>query len=246
MQINRTICIATLSLAVACLMSCRSGSSEHSVNSTAPSLPATQDSELKATYDGLGQSGGKVFALDPKQSDVRIYAFRGGPFAKVGHNHVLSAPMFTGYFYQPPTGGTGTRFDLEFRLDALEIDNPEYRSKLGPAFASKLSAPAIEGTRDHMLGADNLEADKFPLVTVKSLEITGETPKFAVKVQMTLHGQQRELLVPLTVEGLPDQLVVTGAFSVRQTDFGAKPYSVLGGLMTVEDEVVIEFRLTGH
>ena len=63
---------------------------------------------------------------------------------------------------------------------------------------------------------------------------------------MTLHGQQRELLVPLTVEGLPDQLVVTGAFSVRQTDFGAKPYSVLGGLMTVEDEVVIEFRLTGH
>ena len=173
MLIKRVIRVMALSLAVVLLMSCRSGSPQHNERAEASSPSGTQDSELKAIYDGLGQSGGKVFALDPKQSDVRIYAFRGGPFAKVGHNHVLSAPMFTGYFSQPPTGGTGTRFDLEFRLDALEIDNPEYRSKLGPAFASKLSAPAIEGTRDHMLGADNLEADKFPLVTVKSLEITG-------------------------------------------------------------------------
>jgi len=52
-------------------------------------------------------------------------------------------------------------------------------------------------------------------------------------------------VVPLSVEGLPDSITVTGSFVLRQTDFGAQPYSVLGGLLAVKDEVVIEFKLTG-
>jgi hypothetical protein len=30
---------------------------------------------------------------------------------------------------------------------------------------------------------------------------------------------------------------------LRQSDFGIKPYTVLGGLLAVDDEVVIEFHL---
>jgi hypothetical protein len=213
---------------------------------TPPSVAlSSAEGGLNAVYSELGRAGGKTFTLNPKTSAVRIYAFRGGRAATVGHNHVLSAPQFTGFFHLPPTGTANARFDLEFRLDQLEIDNPENRAKLGSAFASFLPPGAIEGTRDHMLGQDNLQADRFPFVRIHCLEISGEGPKFAAKVEVELHGQKREMWVPLSVDGLPDRLAVTGSFVLRQTDFGAQPYSILGGLLAVKDEVVIEFELQG-
>ncbi len=229
------------------VLSCTSGSSGGpGAPVSRPALAAdAAPADLNVIYAGLATAGGKVFKLDPKLSSVRIYAFRAGRAAKVGHNHVLSAPQFTGFFHLPASGTADARFDLEFRLDQLEIDNPEYRATLGRAFASVLSAEAIEGTRDHMLGADNLQADRFPLVRVHSLAIAGEAPKFAARVQVEMHGQKREIWVPLDVQGLPDRLAVSGSFVLRQTDFGAQPYSVLGGLIAVQDEVVIEFKLAG-
>jgi len=204
-----------------------------------------RQTELKAEYSALNGANGKVFTLDPGQSTVRIYVFRGGRAAAVGHNHVLSAPRFVGFFYLPATGAENGRFDLAFRLDQLEIDNPKYRSTLGNAFASILPPEAIKETREHMLGVNNLQADQFPFVRVHSLQITGESPKFAAKVQIEMHGQQRAMWIPLTVEGLPEHLVVAGSFVLRQTDFGLQPYSVLGGFLAVQDEVVVEFKLLG-
>lgn len=210
------------------------------------SASGSNDTEgLKAIYSKLGAAGGNVFVLNPKTSSVRIYAFRAGRAASVGHNHVLSAPQFTGFVYLPPSGPSSARFDLGFRLDQLEIDNPEYRSALGSAFSSILTPDVIASTRSHMLGADNLQADRFPFVRIHSLQISGESPKFAAKVQVELHGQQREIWVPLNVEGLPDHLSVSGSFVLRQTDFGAQPYSALGGLLAIQDEVVVEFKLMG-
>lgn len=201
--------------------------------------------ELKAEYAALREAGGRVFTLDPSKSTVRIYVFRGGRAASMGHNHVLSAPRFSGFFYLPPTGAANGRFDLAFRLDQLEIDNPKSRSALGSAFSSILSPKDIKGAREHMLGGNNLQADKYPFVRVHSLQITGESPKFAAKVQIEMHGQQRAMWIPLTVEGLPERLSVAGSFVLRQTDFGVQPYSVLGGFLAVRDEVVIEFKLLG-
>jgi len=200
---------------------------------------------LAAEYEHLAQSGGQAIALRPKDSEVRIFAFRAGEAAKLGHNHVLSAPRFKGYFYLPGADANSARFDLEFRLDELEIDDPAIRSTFGPAFASQVTAAAVAGTREHMLGSDNLEADRYPFVRIHSLSISGEAPKFAARIAVELHGVRRQLDIPLTVDGLPKRLSVSGSFVLRQSDFGAKPYSVLGGLLSVRDEVIIEFHLVG-
>ena len=201
---------------------------------------------LAATYARLGQDGARVFTLDPASSSVRIYVFRDGRAARLGHNHVLSAPRFDGFAALPPTGTADARFDLEFRLDQLEIDNPAHRTGLGAAFASVLSAEAIAGTRDHMLGESNMQADRFPTVRIHCLRISGEAPHLAAQVAVQMHGTSREMWVPLTVTGLPERLTVGGSFVLRQTDFGIHPYSVAGGLLAVKDEVVVDFSLTGR
>ena len=202
--------------------------------------------DLKTIYSDLATAGGKVLTLDANASVIRIYAFRGGRAAKLAHNHVLAAPQFTGFFYLPAGGASESRFDLEFRLDQLEIDNPANRAVLGSAFATVLSPADVAGSRKHMLGEENLQADRFPYVRIHSLKISGDGTKFAAKIQVELHGQKREMWVPLDVEGLPGHLFVTGSMVLRQTDFGALPYTVLNGLIAVQDEVIVEFKISGR
>src|SRR5689334_11590672 len=71
---------------------------------SAPSAATGDSADLRAIYSDIGREGGKIFTLAPQESVVRIYAFRAGRAARLGHNHVLSAPQFTGFFYLPPSG----------------------------------------------------------------------------------------------------------------------------------------------
>ncbi len=211
----------------------------------APPPSATVPTDLRAPYSTLGTDGDRVFRLDPKLSEVRIFVFRGGAAARFGHNHVLSAPRFEGYVFVPRTGPAAGRFDLQFRLEELEVDAPEIRAGLGSAFSGELSPADIEGTRTHMLGNESLQAQQFPFMRIHSLQIVGEVPKFAAQVLIELHGQQHDMWVPLQVEGLPDRISVSGSLVLRQTDFSMQPLSVLGGFLTVHDEVLIDFHLVG-
>ncbi len=241
---SKKIAIVLLGLiSAATLISC---TTTPATSHTASSAQSSETADLKTTYAALEKSTGKVFTLDPKASSVRIYVFRGGLATKLGHNHVLSAPQFDGFVHMPPGMESNARFDLAFRLDQLEIDNTEYRSGLGKAFSTVLNQAAIDGTREHMLGEDNMQADRYPFVRIHSLQITGESPRLAAKVQVEMHGQKREMWIPLSADVRPDQLTVSGSFVLRQTDFGAQPYSVLGGLLAVQDEVVIDFKLAGN
>jgi hypothetical protein len=247
---NRTrIAVAALGVAAMTVsISCSNVPSraQPSSDSTTPAQAQADAESLQATYARLGASGGKVYNLEPAASSVRIYVFRDGRAARLGHNHVLSAPRFTGFLMMPAGGAAEARFDLEFRLDELEIDNPAYRANLGPAFASVLTPEAIAGTREHMLGESNMQAARFPLVAIHCLRISGESPHYAAQVAVQMHGVTREQWIPLTVTGLPERVAVSGAFVLRQTDFGIHPYSVAGGLLAVKDEVIVDFSLTGR
>jgi hypothetical protein len=216
-----------------------------------PSEPDAADaqrsmqSDLQSIYGKLAETGGKVFALDPQKSTIGIYVFRSGSAAKLGHNHVFRAPQFSGFVHFPANSAADAQFDLAFRLDQLQIDNTPDRATLGKAFAGVLPPEEIAGLREHMLGDNNLQANRFPFVRIHSLQISGEAPKFAARIQVEMHGQTREIWVPLTVEGLPNSVSVSGSFILRQTDFGVQPFSAIGGLLSVQDEVIIEFQLAG-
>lgn len=200
---------------------------------------------LAHTYAELQGSQGRVMRLDPAQSRIRIYVFRAGRSAGLGHNHVLSAPEFEGYAYVPDQSLAAARLDLLFRLDQLVFDVAAHRTEAGPAFAAVLSDAAIAATREHMLAAENMQAERYPLVRIHALGISGEAPRLSARLAIEMHGQTREQSVPLTVTGLPQALNVSGSLVLRQSDFGIQPYSVMGGLLAVQDEVRLEFSLVG-
>lgn len=201
--------------------------------------------DLREQYTKLSASPGRVMRLKPEASQVRIYAFRAGRSAALGHNHVLSAPQFEGFFYLADAGLGASLFELRVALDQLVFDLPAHRAQAGADFAAHLSEAQIALTREHMLGPDNMQAQRYPQVRIRSLGIGGEAPQVSARLAIELHGQTREFTVPLNVRGLPQGLQVSGALVLRQSDFGVQPYSVMGGLLAVQDEVRVEFTLVG-
>jgi len=244
MKRRRAIHVLLRLIASVAILGCTAKAPHLAIGAAVASRSGDQ-TDWRTRYSELEAAGGRVFSLDPKISSVRIYAFRGGRAARLGHNHVLSAPQFTGYFYLPREGASKARFDLEFRLDQLELDNPDYRSGLPGAFSATLSREDIASARAHMLGEENFQAERFPFVRIHSLQIVGESPRFAANILLEMHGRQREIWVPLSVEGLPDRLTVNGSFVLRQTEFDVQPFAAMGGLLAVQDAVVIEFTLVG-
>lgn len=237
-------------LAAAVLLLAGCGTSPATSNAPASAAAASSARAAAGWRDDYtqiaGKAKGRAYALDPATSAVRIFVFRGGAAARLGHVHILSAPVFEGFVFVADASLAESRFDLRFPLEKLAIDVPDVRREVGGTFSVIPSDQAVQGTRTHMLEADDLDATRFPDVIIHSVSVTGDLPRAAAMVEISLHGITRQILVPLEVTAGDADLSVSGSFVLRQTDFAIKPYSALGGLLAVEDPVVVEFHLKGQ
>jgi polyisoprenoid-binding protein YceI len=64
-----------------------------------------------------------------------------------------------------------------------------------------------------------------------------------VNGDLTLHGVTKRIAVPVEATITPQQLRATGKYTLKQTDYGIKPYSAAGGTIRVKDEIVINFNI---
>lgn len=169
-------------------------------------------------------------ALPATGDELRVLVFRGGKASRLGHNHVLRADdLRVGW---PAAGPV-----LRFRLDALAVDPPALRAQLGEAFASIVDDAARAGTRTNLLKA--LEAEAHPEVVVRTLQQVGEGGRRAVEAEISLHGVTRRQWFAVELQGRR----VRGEVVVRQSDFGIQPFTVLGGLLAVQDALVVTFEI---
>ncbi len=193
-------------------------------------------------YTAALRRGEPVLRIDPVRSEVLIYAWRGGPLARLGHDHVIAARDVQGYaLVNPPPAPLAARADLSVRLDRLRVDEPEARARAG--LATQPTEDDIAGTRRNML-EKVLETHRHPFARlhIEASAARGGT-EVVLAVELTLHGVTRRLSVPAAVEPHGTGFVVRGEFALRQTDFGITPYSVLGGALKVEDRLDVHFRI---
>lgn len=233
---------ALFALAVLMLAACQSPGPQQSTSEPA-STPAPAI-DLAAEYRSLRDAGAAVYRVDPASSDIRVYVYRGGRAAKLGHNHVLSVPAFDGYAVFDGSDLASARFDLGFRFDALLIDDPALREATGGNFAGARSQSDIDGTRRNMLGPRVLDADQHPELRIRSLRIEGDWPLPVARIAVDWHGVTREHDVLLQMEKTDEQLRARGELVLRQTDHGVTPLSIFAGAVTVQDPVGVRFELS--
>jgi polyisoprenoid-binding protein YceI len=175
------------------------------------------------------------YPIDTAASLIVVTVRRGGPLARLGHDHVIASRTISGYV--DPKAGIA---EFGFRLDQMSVDETALRREAG--LDTQPNQDAIDGTRNNML-TRVLDAERYPVVQLKVRRNEGAG---SMLLTVTLHGVTRNFLVPTVVEGKPNELAASGKLVLKQTDFGITPMSVLGGAMVVQDPMELSFRIVAR
>jgi len=185
-----------------------------------------------AEYRLARERGHQVLRIDGQRSLIAVTVRRGGALARLGHDHVVAARTLEG-FVAPDQH----RADFRFRLDQMTVDEPALRKQAG--FDVQPSDDAIDGTRSNMLTRE-LDAEHYPWVLVHAERMGDAGP---LTVSITLHGVTRTQTIPVTQQIKDGALQVDGSVTLKQSDFGLVPFSVMGGALAVLDPLELRFHL---
>jgi polyisoprenoid-binding protein YceI len=184
------------------------------------------------------------YLVDPAQSQVEIHVGKTGLFGFAGHEHEVFAGGFRGSASFDPERVAASTVDLTFEAAALRVNGQGE-----PAG----DAPRVQAA---MLGPECLDAAHFPTIRFVSTGVAEAAPAgqarpagdagrdFTLGGALTLHGVTRPLTFRVHVAQTGERLVATGQTTLRQTDFGIRPFSK-AGVVKVKDELTIVWRLTG-
>ncbi len=188
---------------------------------------------------GPAAAASRTFAIDPSASDVRVHVGKTGIGGFAGHEHEVVARSVQG----------------EVAADFEDLSRSSVEVLVNAASLTVVAEGEPEGdapkVEREMKGPHVLRAARFPSIRFRSRQVTGKqlsagSYELTVAGDLSLHGAVRPIVVPLQVELRGDALAGTGKLVVKQTDFGIEPTAAAGGLVKVEDEVTVTFRIVAR
>lgn len=170
-----------------------------------------------------------VYRLTP-DSRLDVVTGKGGLFGFAGHVHRIRASGATGEIVLDSANVRASRVDVRVPVAGLEVLTPPdtaERRKVREAMLTDVLHPALH-----------------PEITCDAVVTALDSNRVTLDAALTLEGVTRTIPVTGTVRLTPDSILATASFTVRQTDFGIKPYRG-GPLGTVKvaDQVTFELNL---
>jgi hypothetical protein len=188
---------------------------------------------------------GLVYRIDPERSELTLLVYRSGPMASLGHNHVIVNRALSGWAAYAGVASAAS-FSLTVPAAGFVIDDARLRAMEGADFAEDVADDAKAGTLRNMLSAAVLDATHFPAITVRSVAVRGTGAALEATLAVNVAGHDSTLVVPFTVDSSAGQLTASGALTVRQSDLGLTPLSVLLGTLKVQDEMHVKFKFVSR
>ena len=183
-----------------------------------------------------------IYKIDSDLSRLVLRVYRGGAMARLGHDHVISSQDVQGYIALDKESGQ-CRADFFIPLSTLIVDDPQLRAVA--ELDTTPSSSDIADTKHNML--ISLEAANFPFVQLGSKDCSGVLSGVETTVMLSLHDVNQQRNLQINLQSIDDnQLVISGGFSIKQTDFGIEPFAIMGGLIKVEDKVDLTYQLTAQ
>jgi YceI-like domain len=189
--------------------------------------------------------GATLYRVNAAASQVDILVYRGGTFARLGHNHVMTSKTVSGRVWlhsQLDRSG----FELMFPVAELIVDDAAARRAAGPEFPPDIPPDDKEGTRKNMLRAEVLDAVQFPQISLQAVRVSGSQQAPQITTRITIKNASRDIEVPAQVSIAGSRLTATGEFDIQQTNFAIKPFSVAMGAIAVKDQLHIKFTLVAE
>ena len=177
----------------------------------------------------------REYSVDAATSDIHWLVFKAGSMSRFGHNHVVSVANLSGRVTVNRLDPAASRFELQFPVEALVVDDPKLRAALGADFSSVPSSDDIAGTRKNMLGEKVLDATRHGTIRVTGAGSEGQGDAQTLKITVELLGRSVDIAVPakITIDG--DRLSASGEFDLTHGALGMMPFSVMLGALQVAD-----------
>lgn len=186
---------------------------------------------------GLAQEAPQRYVVDAAQSDLHWLVYKAGALARLGHNHTIAVGDLTGTVSVNPGDRGSSRFDLEFSVASLVVDDPTLRSTLGADFASVPTPEDVAGTHKNMLSDTVLDGAKHPRIRLLGTGPVTADGKQTLAVKVELLGRTVDLTVPTEVTISDGELSAKGEFELNHADLGMKPFSVMMGALQVGEKL---------
>jgi polyisoprenoid-binding protein YceI len=130
-----------------------------------------------------------------------------------------------------------SRFELEFPVASLVVDDMKLRGTLGAEFSSVPTAKDVAGTKTNMLSGRVLDAEKHPRIRIVGTGPGWRDGRTVLSVKVEMLGRTLDLTVPAEVTIANDELRANGEFQLDHADLGLQPFSVMAGALRVGEQL---------
>ena len=174
-----------------------------------------------------------TYEIGPSQGTLLLHTGREGMAKKVGHDLVIQA----------------SQWSAKVNVDA---DNPAASTAIVTVDTRSLDVVSGEGGAKALSDKDRkdikenidkkvLKTDKFPEITFQSTRVdsTG-ADKATVHGDVTIMGTARPASMDITLNGNK----ATGTMTLKQSDWGIKPFSALMGTLKLADVLKVTVEAT--
>ena len=178
------------------------------------------------------------YRLIPEQSKFTVQAFAEGLFSAFGHDPVLAIKDFIGEAQFVPGSFESASLKITIKADSIVLSN-EVKEK------DRLE---IEQTMREQV----LEIAKYPEIVFVSSNISVTRlaeGRYRARIigDLSFHGvTQKNLWITAQVTVSEESLKAQGDFTLKQTDFGIKPFSVAGGTIKLKNELKFSFDIAAR
>lgn len=166
-----------------------------------------------------------------EESRFEVKTGKAGMLRGLAHAHVVRARSFSGRMTYDRKNRENSSVEITVMAEGLEIltaAKPSDKQKIREAMLTKV-----------------LNARQHPEIKFVSRKVERTERGVRIGGELTLVGSTRPVSVDVVLTEQGEKLSARGTFSVRQTEFGIKPYKAAMGTIQVADEVTFDFEAIG-
>lgn len=171
--------------------------------------------------------------LDASDGELLLATGVRGRAARMGHR--LTIAMSRWRVVVTWAGSEPAAAELVVEADSFEVLR-------GEGGVKGLTGPEKALVRSNAL--KSLDASRFPQIRFSARSIQESRDGYRLAGQLEIRGKSRDHVINLRTQDLGDAWRMSAESTVRQTDYGIKPYSLLMGSLQVADEVTVSFTAT--
>jgi polyisoprenoid-binding protein YceI len=184
----------------------------------------------------FGQSRTRTYTIVPSESSFWVFVGKAGLFSAFAHDHEIGVKSFSGRVVVPEAGASGGSLEIEVDAPSLAVLDKKPSEEDKKKIFDSMHNEVLESAKHQKI--------TFKSVSVSDVKQTGnEAYSFVINGDLTLRGVTKRIAVPVSATITPQQLRATGEYTLKQTDYGIKPYSAAGGTIKVKNEVVVNFNI---